>query len=31
VDIDDISWKQIEDYVFKWYPILNERTFSFAE
>lgn len=23
VDIDEISWKRIEDYVFRWYPILQ--------
>ena len=23
VEIDDLSWNQIEDYIFKWYPILQ--------
>ncbi len=23
VDISDLSWNRIQDYIFKWYPILN--------
>ena len=29
VDTPEISWKRLEDYIWKWYPVLNNRSYAY--
>ena len=30
VDIDENSWNQLEEYIFKWYPVLQKSKLTYS-